>query len=176
MNQPNANYLSARIFSLVLSGFLLLTSLAASAAIEVHQFANDTERERYQSLIDEMRCPKCQNQNLSGSDSPIAEDLRREIYHQIKAGKADKEIVDYMVARYGEFILYKPLMSAKNLFLWVSPVILLLIGGLVLALVVRKRRQAAASALSAAQQTRLDELLNSSQGNPSGDSEPDRRP
>lgn len=132
------------------------------AAIEVHEFTSETERERYQSFIDEMRCPKCQNQNLSGSDSPIAKDLRNELYAQIKEGRSDKEIVDFMVARYGEFILYKPRLTPATLALWSLPVIILVLGAGVLLAMLRRRRLASDSGprpLSTDEQARLDVLL-----------------
>ncbi len=143
-------------------GLLLGSSVSALAAIDVHEFANDVERERYQSFIDEMRCPKCQNQNLSGSDSPIATDLRNQLYSMIKDGRSDKEIVDFMVERYGEFILYRPRLSPSTILLWALPGLLLLLGGVVLALIVRKRRMAnteVSTSLSALEQEKLKSLL-----------------
>lgn len=140
---------------------LLLVSLASKAAIEVHEFKSDIDRQRYQSFIDEMRCPKCQNQNLSGSDSPIAMDLRRELYLMIDQGKSDQEIVNFMVERYGEFILYRPRLSPATLLLWAAPVLLLVIGALLLWLIVRRRRQleSAPGGLSRQERERLDALL-----------------
>ncbi len=120
-------------------GFLLLSAWTV-AAIDVHEFNNDVDRKRYQSFIDEMRCPKCQNQNLSGSDSPIAMDLRRELYLMIEEGKSDKEIIDFMVERYGEFILYRPRVNSSTLLLWGAPVFLLIAGIILLLVIVRKRR------------------------------------
>ncbi len=76
---------------------LLLGAHMNFAAIDVHEFKSEIDRQRYQSFIDEMRCPKCQNQNLSGSDSPIALDLRNELYLMIEEGKSDQQIVDFMV-------------------------------------------------------------------------------
>jgi cytochrome c-type biogenesis protein CcmH len=121
----------------------LLCSTAVWGAIDVHEFDNEVQRQRYLSFIEEMRCPKCQNQNLAGSDSPIANDLRRELYTLIMDGKSDREIVDFMVARYGEYILYRPRLSPATMLLWLGPVILLLIGIVTLILVVRQRRRAA---------------------------------
>lgn len=123
--------------------FALCFSASASsyAAIDVHEFESEVQRVRYQSFIDEMRCPKCQNQSLSGSDSPIAMDLRNEIYLLIKEGKSDKEVVDYMVARYGEYILYKPRISALTMLLWFGPVILFIGAIIVLLLIARQRRK-----------------------------------
>lgn len=140
---------------------LLLVSLASKAAIEVHEFKSEIDRQRYQSFIDEMRCPKCQNQNLSGSDSPIAMDLRRELYLMIDQGKSDQEIVNFMVERYGEFILYRPRLSPATLLLWAAPILLLVIGALLLWLIVRRRRQleSAPGGLSRQERERLDALL-----------------
>jgi cytochrome c-type biogenesis protein CcmH len=135
------------------------------AAIDVHEFDNEVDRKRYQSFIDEMRCPKCQNQNLSGSDSPIAMDLRRELYLMIEDGKSDKEIVDFMVERYGEFILYRPRVTSSTLLLWGAPIFLLIAGIILLLLIVRKRRSidltASGSSLSPEERERLAGLLGS---------------
>jgi cytochrome c-type biogenesis protein CcmH len=142
---------------------LLFISLSGFAAIEVHEFDNDVDRQRYQTFIDEMRCPKCQNQNLAGTNSPIAMDLRRELELMIKDGKSDKEIVDFMVERYGEFILYRPRLSPATILLWGAPVFLLIFGVIMLLLIVRKRRRlevAVDTGLSSAEQERLDSLLN----------------
>jgi cytochrome c-type biogenesis protein CcmH len=149
--------------------FLLFTIVTANpvfAAIDVHEFDSDVQRMRYQSFIDEMRCPKCQNQNLSGSDSPIATDLRDELYRMIQDGRSDKEIVDFMVERYGEYILYRPRLSPITILLWVGPAFLLLSGIVVLIIIVRQRRREALSlgpqALSTTEQLRLAELLGKS--------------
>ena len=142
---------------------LLLTAGAAVAAIDVHEFDNDVERQRYQSFIDEMRCPKCQNQNLSGSDSPIAEDLRRELYAMIQDGRSDKEIVDFMVERYGDYILYRPRLTPATVMLWVGPAVLFLAGLIILIVIVRQRRRDALLkgpvALDSEEQSRLAALL-----------------
>lgn len=144
---------------------LLFISFSSIAAIEVHEFDNDVDRQRYQTFIDEMRCPKCQNQNLAGTNSPIAMDLRRELELMIKDGRSDKEIVDFMVERYGEFILYRPRLSSATLMLWGAPVVLLIAGIIMLLLIVRKRRRLGieeSSVLSFAEQERLATLLGSS--------------
>ena len=153
-------------FRLIVAMLMLLAfSLQSHAAIELHSFDNDLQRQRYQSFIEEMRCPKCQNQNLAGSDSPISADLRRELYEMIKDGKSDKEIVDYMVTRYGEFILYRPRVEPVTYVLWAAPVVLLITGLVVVLLIVRKRRRAvlqqSSSSLTADEQARLTALLSS---------------
>jgi len=144
---------------------MLFTTLNAVATIEVHEFDNEIDHQRYQSFIAEMRCPKCQNQNLAGSDSAISVDLRREIYEMIKQGKSDKEIVDFMVARYGDFILYRPKVAPITYVLWGAPAVLLLIGMIVLIQMLRRRRQLILTqvnqALSLDEQERLEKLLGS---------------
>lgn len=144
---------------------LLFISFSSFAAIEVHEFDNDVDRKRYQTFIAEMRCPKCTNQNLAGTNSPIAVDLRRELELMIKDGKSDKEIVDFMVERYGEFILYRPRLSAATILLWGAPVFLLISGVVLLLLIVRKRRRLevevdTGSGLSLGERERLASLLN----------------
>lgn len=143
---------------------LVLTVGSAVAAIDVHEFDNDVQRLRYQSFIDEMRCPKCQNQNLSGSDSPIAEDLRRELYAMIQDGRSDKEIVDFMVERYGDYILYRPRLTAATMLLWIGPAVLFIAGLTILIMIVRQRRRDAlvkgVAELDAEEQARLAKLLN----------------
>ena len=153
-------------------GFLLI-SFSSFAAIEVHEFDNEVDRKRYQTFIDEMRCPKCQNQNLAGTNSPIAMDLRRELDLMIKDGKSDKEIVDFMVERYGEFILYRPRLSSSTMLLWGAPIFLLVFGVIMLLLIVRKRRRLEVepdAGLSDAERKRLDSLLSLSVKNSADES------
>jgi len=154
---------SVKTFLLLIG--LVFSSLHTFAAIEVHEFANDLERKRYQSFIEEMRCPKCQNQNLAGSDSPISIDLRRELYEMIKLDKSDKEITDFMVERYGDYILYRPRVTPATYVLWGAPVALLVIGIVVVILILRRRRRLALTQVSQhltdEEQARLNSLLNS---------------
>lgn len=129
-------------FKMLAAGVLLLAGAGAMAAIEELSFAGEEERARYETLVAELRCPKCLNSNLAGSDAPIAADLRAEIYGQINSGKSDDEIVDFMTARYGDFILYRPPLNAGTALLWFGPLALLL-GGIFIV-----RRMLAASAAS----------------------------
>ncbi|CAD5378671.1 Cytochrome c-type biogenesis protein CcmH [Pseudomonas sp. OF001] len=150
-----------RLLSAALLGLTL--SLGAQAAIDTYEFKDEAARERYRTLTEELRCPKCQNQNIADSDAPIAMDLRREIHRMLGEGKSNQEIVDFLVARYGDFVRYNPPVDARTWLLWYGPW-LLLGGGLgVLALIVLRRRRPAASGqgadLSAEERTRLDQLL-----------------
>lgn len=129
-------------------------------ATDTYVFDDPVTEKRYKSLIKELRCPKCQNQNLADSNAPIAKDLRREVFQLLQEGKADKEIVDFMVARYGEFVLYRPKISSLTYVLWFGPLVLLLIGVVVLVLVVRKKPTIDRSAkLSSQQKSKLDQIL-----------------
>lgn len=140
---------------------LALTGIA-HAAIDTYEFANEAERERFRDLTTELRCPKCQNQDIADSNAPIAADLRKQIYGQLQQGKSNQQIIDYMVDRYGEFVRYKPEVSERTWLLWFGPAALLGLGVIVIgAIVVRRRRPAAATSttLSAEEQARLDQLL-----------------
>lgn len=127
-----------RLFAIIC---LMFGAASASwAAIDTFEFENEVQRQRYLSFVDQMRCPNCQSQNLAGSDSPIANDLRREVYTMIMDGQSDREIVDHMVARYGDYILYRPRLSPVTVALWFGPPLLLVIGIIILVLMVYKRR------------------------------------
>lgn len=102
-------------------------------------FDDPVLQERYEKIIDEVRCLKCQNQTIKDSNAFLAADLRREIRRMLAEGKSDQEIFDFLVARYGEFALYRPRMSGKTLVLWLAPGLLLLGGGLVLFNILRRR-------------------------------------
>jgi cytochrome c-type biogenesis protein CcmH len=122
-----------------LLSIFLLGAAVAHAAIDPYEFDNESQRERYQQFIDDLRCPKCQNQNLAGSDAPIAADLRQELRRLLKENKTDREIVDFMVARYGEFVLYDPPFDKKTAVLWLAPIGFLAIGLIVLMAIARRR-------------------------------------
>ncbi|MGJ8687179.1 MAG: cytochrome c-type biogenesis protein [Spongiibacteraceae bacterium] len=112
----------------VFTMLLVFLSGSAFAVIESYEFDNDLQRKRYQHFIEELRCPKCQNQNLSGSDSAIAKDLRQVVHSMLIVGKSDIEITQYMLDRYGDFILYQPRFTVATAVLWLAPALLLLIG------------------------------------------------
>jgi cytochrome c-type biogenesis protein CcmH len=146
---------------LLLPILMLVLAAFAHAAIDPYEFDNDAQRDRYRQFIEDMRCPKCQNQNLAGSDAPIAKDLRHELHRLLIEGKSDKEIVHYMVSRYGEFVLYKPPFDKKTAILWLAPLGFLAVGAFVLVVVIRRRgsNAAAADTLTAAEQQQLAALL-----------------
>ena len=103
-----------------------------SASTEMVEFSQPELRQRYYSLIAELRCPKCQNQNLADSNAPISTDMKAQVHRMLEQQKSDAEIKAYLVSRYSEFVLYRPSVNKKTWFLWVSPVILLVITLLIL--------------------------------------------
>ena len=102
------------------------------------RFTDTAEESRFHALVSELRCVMCQNQSLADSNAQIARDLRREVLVLMRQGKSDREIQDYLVARYGEFVLYKPRIEASTWLLWFGPALLLLVGGFVVARVVHR--------------------------------------
>jgi len=104
---------------------LLSFTAESESSKEVYSFANDENQERFYTLLDTYRCPKCQSSNLSGSNAPIAKDLKREIHRLIEEGKTDEQIEAFLRSRYGDFILYKPALRKNTLILWLGPFILL---------------------------------------------------
>lgn len=125
--------LSKHIFAVTKVSFALCTLLAlfiavtASAVIEERSFADPELDARYQTLIEELRCLVCQNQNLADSNASLAKDLRDKTAEMLEAGKSDKEILAYMSDRYGDFVLYKPPFRTDTALLWVGPLLLLLL-------------------------------------------------
>ncbi|WP_245929118.1 cytochrome c-type biogenesis protein [Agarilytica rhodophyticola] len=121
---------------------LLLSLICAalpSMAVDVVEFDSPRDHERYQQLTYELRCPKCQNQNLIDSNSQISEDLRDEVVRLIKEGKTDSEIKEYMVSLYGDFILYKPPLQKNTIVLWAGPVLMLILGMCIFGVIIFKR-------------------------------------
>ncbi len=121
---------------------LLTISLVAfsASAIDSEQAFDDPEMQaRYERLISEVRCVTCQNQTIKDSNAFIAADLRREIRRLMGEGKTDAEITDFLVTRYGDFVLYRPRFSGKTMVLWVAPFLLVLFGGFAIFRVVRHR-------------------------------------
>ena len=122
---------------------LLLLSFSAYAQLQQVQeplvFESQQQQDRFDQLTKELRCLVCQNQNLAGSDADLARDLRRETYDMLSQGKSQQQVVEFMVARYGDFVLYRPPVQTNTYLLWVAPMILLLGGALVLRSNIKKR-------------------------------------
>lgn len=153
-----------RTLTKIIGGLVLLLSMATAAMatpVDTYEFKSPENQKRGLSLAHELRCPQCQNQNLIDSNSPVARDLRLEVYKMVDEGKGDDEIIEFMTSRYGEFVLYKPKMETKTYILWLGPVGLLLLGLIIGFIFIRKQRIGGSTEaeISAEDQKALDALL-----------------
>jgi len=145
---------------IVLSAFGLTS--ANASPVDTFEFSDEVTESRFHVLSKELRCPKCQNQNLADSNSKIAVDLRKNLYNLLQEGKSDQEIIDFMVYRYGDFVLYRPPLKEQTYILWFGPIVILLSFFLGVVFVLRKRSKLKANELdlSAEEQTNLNDILN----------------
>ena len=129
----------------------------AESPVDVHHFPDAESESRYRALVAEFRCPKCLNVNLSGSDAPIARDLRAAVYRlAVREGRSDQEVRDFLQARYGDFVLYDPPLKPGTLLLWLGPALFVLMG---LGLLAYRLRNQRAAALDAEDRRRLQAIL-----------------
>ena len=119
---------------------LLFLTFNSIASVDIHRFGTPEQEQRYQTLINELRCLVCQNQNLADSDAELAKDLRQKVYNMIIAEKSYQDVVDFMVARYGDFILYRPPFKRHTLLLWLGPFLFLIIGLMTLMISLHKNK------------------------------------
>tara|TARA_R110002049_G_scaffold2368_3_gene17405 strand:+ start:3247 stop:3720 length:474 start_codon:yes stop_codon:yes gene_type:complete len=120
------------IFSLVALLSCLLFPQISFASIDVYEFEDESLRADFVALTKELRCPKCQNQDIADSNAPIASDMRKEVHRLLGEGKDKESIVNYMIDRFGEFVTYKPKKSLETFMLWYGPLILIFIGVLII--------------------------------------------
>ena len=139
--------------------FLLVASFTSVAKVELLTFDSPQHEQRYKKLIAELRCLVCQNQNLADSDAELAGDLRTITYNMISEGSDDDEIIDFMVARYGDFVLYRPPFKKTTMLLWIGPFMILTIGLLSAVLVIRRRKKQTAHNVDDAQLKQAQILL-----------------
>ncbi|NEU97451.1 cytochrome c-type biogenesis protein [Bradyrhizobium uaiense] len=148
-----------------LAAILMLGAMPARAVLPDEIMADPAKEARARDLSKELRCMVCQNQSIDDSEAPLARDLRLLVRERISAGDSDAQVIDFLVARYGEFVLLKPRLNEHTLVLWLTPPLALLLGGFALwRLGRRKANPAAAGGDSAAgltsdEQTRLERLL-----------------
>ncbi len=140
----------------LVSLFLVFSLIApVQASIQIYEFKDPAIEAEYKDLLDELRCLVCQNQNLAGSDADLAQDLRQQTYDMLTQGKTRAEVVDYMVTRYGDFVLYRPPVKSSTMLLWAGPFALLFIVLIVVMLRIKKTRS-----VEAPQQENLDQAKN----------------
>jgi len=137
----------------------LVSLQSVHAQVDTFQFETDEQQQRFRRLSNELRCPMCQNTNLTGSTGGVAEDLRREIHRMIMDGMTDDEIEQFMFERYGDFIFYRPRLRAETILLWFGPILFLFIGAFVIFRIIRNSGATRNRELDAEEQHRLNELL-----------------
>jgi len=145
----------------------LAGSMASALSVQPDEVLSDPKMEgRARALSHELRCMVCQNQSIDDSDAPLARDLRILVRERLRAGDSDSQVIDFLVARYGEFVLLRPRFLWHTALLWFAPLVILGAGAVALLLAVRRRRSPAESArpLSAGEQARLSELTKSDGG------------
>ena len=143
-----------RLFLLTLS---LFVSVAAFAQQDRYQFDSNEQAVRFEELTKELRCPKCQNQNIADSHAVVAKDLRERVLALVKDGKTKDEVIDYMIDRYGYFVHYDPPVTPATLILWVLPVLIVIIGfGFI---VIRQRKASVKQTWSDADEVMLNKLI-----------------
>lgn len=132
-----------RLVCVLLLGLSLLgAGMWSSAATDNYVFAEVQQQVRFYALLGELRCVVCQNQTLADSNAPLAADLREEVYRLLGEGKTNAEITDYLVTRYGDFVLYNPPFKNTTYLLWLAPFFCLIIGAIIIVMVVRRQRRA----------------------------------
>lgn len=163
--------MSRVIKSLALGALLLIGSGSLSAyTLEEFQFDSPEQQTEFRELIAKLRCLVCQNESLAGSQAELAQDLRNEVYRMMRAGQSQDEILDFLVERYGDFVLYDPPLKPSTYLLWFGPFVLIGIAGFVVVRTILAKKRAADEPISASEQERLKALLDNSPDSPSSSS------
>ncbi|HEY5703215.1 MAG TPA: cytochrome c-type biogenesis protein [Gammaproteobacteria bacterium] len=139
---------------------LLGAIMNVQAANDLLEFDDPQEEQRYEELLEEIRCLVCQNQSLADSNASLAQDLRLEVHEQMIAGKSNEEIIDFLVSRYGEFVLYRPLFNYRTLLLWLGPLLLFICAAMFVFRVVKSRKSSdlPEQVINPSDRERLDQL------------------
>lgn len=157
LNFKNSRFKTVN-FSIYLFCLMFFFSPQAFSANNLFEFDNAQQDQTFNDLIKQLRCPKCQNQNIADSNAQLAQDLRNKTYQLVKEGKSEEQVVAYMVARYGNFVRYDPPMTPATIFLWIGPLAFILAGFyFIYSLVKRQKKQA--PHLDPDEEQRLQEIL-----------------
>lgn len=155
--------MNRRTLGVTLAGLALAGLLAAGGAraytLEEFKFAEPAQADEFRDLISGLRCLVCQNESLAGSQASVAEDLRREVYRLMQEGKSRQEVIDFLVARYGNFVLYEPPLEPSTYLLWFGPFLFVALGGVLLVRTLRRKKAEPDQDLSEAERARLRQLL-----------------
>ena len=138
---------------------ILVLYLPAGAEDIPFEFEHAHQEQRYKELVDELRCMVCQNQTLADSNAPLAQDLRDEVYKMVTEDRLKQDIIDFLVQRYGDFVLYKPPLKSSTLLLWFGPFLLLLLAAFIAFFTVQNRSRAEPGELTEAEKDKVRQLL-----------------
>ena len=150
-----------RILALIVAFAFVTATAHARTVFEPRDFSTPEHEQRYRTLVDELRCLVCQNQTIAESNADLASDLRREVYRMVEDGRSQDEIAGFMVARYGDFVLYRPPLRGGTILLWAGPFLLAAIGLTVLAVHLRRRRRTPTAPIGEADRERLRRMIGS---------------
>ena len=153
--QTRIQLIATAVFSLLMG----VAPPGVQGAVEVLEFNSTQQEQRYLDLIDELRCMVCQNQNLADSNAGLAKDLRERTYQMVRTGQSDDEIVDYMIERYGDFVMYRPPLKGSTYLLWFGPIIFVVLAGLTALAYSRRMRTKPTQALSDQERQKVRQLL-----------------
>lgn len=142
----------------VIGLMVLLLTGHALAAIDAWQFKDDAQEQMFRDITSQLRCPKCQNNSVADSNAMIAADMRLKVYELLRAGQSKQQIIDYMVARYGNFVSYEPPLTPGTVILWLLPA-LFIVGGATVVVLRAQRRDTKHDALSDEERLRLTAFL-----------------
>jgi len=149
---------TSMLMALLLSFSLMLFSHNSQAAIESFEFDNAQQEQTFHELTKLLRCPKCQNNNIADSNAELAKDLRNKTYELVTQGQTKEQVIEYMVARFGNFVRYDPPVTPVTIFLWLGPLLFVVFGLLVLFRQIKKQPSKATN-LDPQQQEKLQQLL-----------------
>jgi cytochrome c-type biogenesis protein CcmH len=158
--------MSPLIKSLTIAALLLFGSAASAFTLEEFQFDSPQQEQEFRELIGKLRCLVCQNESLAGSQAELAQDLRNEVYKMMRAGQSEAEILDFLIARYGDFVLYDPPLKPSTYVLWFGPFVLIGIGAVFMVRALLQKKAAPDQDLSDEERQRLQDLL-AAEGSPS---------
>ena len=151
--------LASRVFPPLLLAAALSLDTAHAYTLEEFTFQDPAKTAEFQDLVGELRCLVCQNESLAGSQAGVAQDLRKEVYRMMQEGKSRQEVIDFLVARYGDFVLYEPPFRPSTYLLWFGPFLFVGLGGVLLMRTLQRKKSEPEQDLTDAEQARLRQLL-----------------
>lgn len=145
--------------------FALFLALPAQASFDNFDFSGDVTEKRFQNLVSKLRCLVCQNESLAGSQAELAKDLRREVYDLMMSGKNDSEVVDFLINRYGDFVLYQPPLRPSTWLLWIGPFVFFALAAFLLLRRLAKRSKMQEASLDETDRAKVQQLLDKTPSN-----------